>query len=149
MSSGNIEILKEVQGLDFYRLFFDEGIYEDGRELTEERPYLIKVGLDKSAIGSSFVQYQGSVLSCKVTAKAGFYDPKQCIRFKFERANCIPKANLQIFINTKPLFQREFDFVRAVLNDFSRRHVFVNPSTLVFDTEYQIQLFVTLTVTVF
>lgn len=42
VSGANVEILKEVQGIDFYKLFFAEDIYEDGRELTEERPYLIK-----------------------------------------------------------------------------------------------------------
>jgi exosome complex RNA-binding protein Rrp42 (RNase PH superfamily) len=131
MSEGNVEILKEVQGLEYYKPFFDKEIYEDGRKVSEERPYLIKVGLNKHAAGSSFVQCQGSVVSCHVNAKAGYYDPKQCVRFKLERANCIPK--------------REFDFVRAVLNDFSRQHVFVNPNSLVFDTEYQIQLVVTLT----
>lgn len=102
MSTGSVEILKEVQGIDFYKFFFDEGIYEDGRELNEDRPYLIKVGLDKNAAGSSFVQWQGSVVSCRVTAKAGYYDPKQCVRFKFERTNCIPKASffsLTIFNN--------------------------------------------------
>ncbi|KAI6190635.1 hypothetical protein M3Y97_00140100 [Aphelenchoides bicaudatus] len=128
----NTEILKEVQGLDFYKVFFDQKIYEDGRELSEDRPCVIKAGLDRNAAGSSFVQYQGCVVSCKVTAKAGYYDPKQCVRFRFERANCIPK--------------REFDFVRAVLDDFSRKHVFVDPQSLVFDTEYQVQLFVTLTI---
>lgn len=92
MASASVEILKEIEGLDFYKPFFDEGIYEDGRELTDERPYLIKVGLEKDAAGSSFVQYQGSVVSCRINAKAGYYDPKQCIRFKIERANCIPKV---------------------------------------------------------
>jgi hypothetical protein len=96
MTSENIELLKEIQGIDFFKPFFELAIYEDGREITCERPYVIKTGLEKSAAGSSFVQYQGSVVSCRVVAKAGFYDPKQCLRFHFKRDNQVSKVRIEL-----------------------------------------------------
>ncbi|KAI6202266.1 hypothetical protein M3Y96_00930000 [Aphelenchoides besseyi] len=86
-------ILKEIEGLDFYKQFFDEEIYEDGRGLDEDRAYVIKTGLDSAAVGSAYVQYQGSTVSCKVIAKAGYTNKSQCLKFKLERSNCVPKIN--------------------------------------------------------
>lgn len=90
MSSAGI--LKEVEGFNFFKPFFDEGIYEDGRELNEQRPYVVRTGINRNAHGSSYVQYQGATVSCAVTAKAGFVDPLRCIRFKIERATSVSKV---------------------------------------------------------
>ncbi|KAI6229536.1 hypothetical protein M3Y95_00541200 [Aphelenchoides besseyi] len=125
-------ILKEIEGLDFYKQFFDEEIYEDGRGLDEDRAYVIKTGLDSEAVGSAYVQYQGSTVSCKVIAKAGYTNKSQCLKFKLERSNCVPK--------------REFDFVRGVLQELTDQNAFVEPLSMVFDVEYQVQLKITLTI---
>lgn len=89
MVSLSSALLKEVEGIEFFKDFFEVGIYEDGRDIGEERPYLIRVGLDQNAAGSSYVQYQGCTLSCTINAKAGYFDPKQCIRFKFDKSNVV------------------------------------------------------------
>ncbi|CAD5230832.1 unnamed protein product [Bursaphelenchus xylophilus] len=132
MTTLNSALLKEIEGLDFYKEFFVAGIYEDGRETDAERPYLVRVGLDQNAAGSSYVQHNGCTLSCTVIPKAGYYDPLQCIRFRFEKSNAVPK--------------KEFDFCRAILTEFARKHIFVDPKSLTFDAEYQIQLILTITI---
>ncbi|CAD5226387.1 unnamed protein product [Bursaphelenchus okinawaensis] len=132
MATLNSALLKEIEGIDFYKQFFLAGIYEDGRETDSERPYLVRVGLDENAAGSSYVQYQGCTLSCTVIPKAGYYDPLQCVRFKFEKSNVVDK--------------REFEFCCAVLQDFSRKHVLVDPRSLTFDGEYQYQLVVNINI---
>jgi exosome complex RNA-binding protein Rrp42 (RNase PH superfamily) len=93
MESLNAELLKKVHPRRYFEQYLADGLYPDGRTVTEHRPFRLDLGVEKQAYGSSLVQQSGACVSCAVSLSVAPQSDEPAVLFELEATERVPTVS--------------------------------------------------------